>query len=119
MDFKVGDKVVRNYGKYKVNIGSISMGTVIRITPKRNDIVVDYGHYQETYNKDGYTKGSVWNMSFIKILTPEIEKEINDIKNDIKTIEKCKNIFENKSSKLTVDQAEKILEILNNMEEVV
>lgn len=115
MDFKVGDKVVRNYGKYKVNIRSISMGTVIRITPKRNDIVVDYGHYQETYNKDGYTKGSVWNMSFIKILTPEIEKEINDIK----TIEKCKNIFENKISKLTVEQAEKIIKILNdNMEEI-
>jgi len=57
MDFKVGDKVVRNY---KYDLGSVSIGTVIKITPKRNDIIVDYGHYKETYNKDGYTKGDVW-----------------------------------------------------------
>lgn len=113
MDFKVGDKVVRNY---RYDFGSVSIGTVIKITPKRNDIVVDYGHYQETYNKDGYTKGDVWSTSYIKILTPEIEKEINDMK----TINKCRNAFKNKAVVLTVEQAEKILKILNdNMEEVV
>ena len=53
MDFKVGDKVVRNY---RYDLGFVSIGTIIKITPKRNDIVVDYGHYQETYNKDGYTR---------------------------------------------------------------
>lgn len=105
MDFKVGDKVVRNY---KYDFGSVSVGTIIKITPKRNDIVVDYGHYQETYNKDGYTKGDIWSSSSIRVLTPEIEKEIDDMK----IINKCRNIFKKKSSELTVDQAEKILEIL-------
>ena len=112
MDFKVGDKVVRNY---KYDFGSVSIGTVVKITPKRNDVIVDYGHYKETYNKDGYTKGDVWSTSSIRVLTPEIEKEINDMK----IINKCRNAFKKKSSELTVDQAEKILEILNNMEEVV
>ena len=112
MDFKVGDKVVRNY---KYDFGSVSIGTVVKITPKRNDVVVDYGHYKETYNKDGYTKGDVWSASSIRVLTPEIEKEINDMK----IINKCRTIFKKKSSKLSVEQAEKILEVLNNMEEVV
>lgn len=113
MDFRVGDKVVRNY---RYDFGSVSIGTVVKITPKRNDIIVDYGHYKETYNKDGYTKGDVWSTSSIRVLTPEIEKEINDMK----IINKCRNIFKKRSSKLTVDQAEKILEILNdNMEEII
>ena len=112
MDFRVGDKVVRNY---KYDLGSVSIGTVVKITPKRNDVVVDYGHYKETYNKDGYTKGDVWSTSYIRVLTPEIKKEIDDMR----TINKCRNVFKKKSSKLTVEQAEKILEILNNMEEVV
>lgn len=112
MDFRVGDKVVRSY---RYDLGSVSIGTVVKITPKRNDIIVDYGHYKETYNKNGYTKGDVWSRSSIRVLTPEIEKEINDMN----IINKCRNAFKKKSSKLTVDQAEKILEILNNMEEVV
>lgn len=112
MDFRVGDKVVRNY---RYDLGSVSIGTVVKITPKRNDIIVDYGHYKETYSKDGYTKGDVWSRSYIRVLTPEIEKEINDMK----IINKCRNIFKKKSSKLTVEQAEKILKILNDMEEVV
>lgn len=105
MDFKVGDKVIRNY---KYDFGSVSVGTIIKITPKRSDIVVDYGHYKETYDKDGYTKGDVWSTSFIRVLTPEIEKEIDDMR----TINKCRNAFKKKSSELTVEQAEKILDIL-------
>jgi len=37
----------------------------------------------------------------------------------MKIINKCRNSFKKKSFKLTVEQAEKILKILNDMEEVV
>ena len=54
------------------------------------------------------TQGDVWSTSYIEILTPEIEKEIDDMR----TINKCRNAFKKKSPELTVEQAEKILGIL-------
>lgn len=49
MGFNIGDKVIRDYknGMYA------SIGTVVNITKKRGDVVVDYGHYKETYRSDG------------------------------------------------------------------
>lgn len=102
-EFKVGDKVVRNLN----HIGATSVGTIVRITPKRKDIVVDYGNYEEIYNIRGWQKSdSIWSRSFITLLTPEIEKEIKDRR----IIAKCKNEFG--KATLTADQASKILEIL-------
>ena len=105
MKFKVGDKVIRNYG----NSLPTSIGTVIRITEKRGDVVVDYGNFQETYyGTTGWQRGGdVWSCSQIKLLTPEIEERIRQIN----LVKKCRNAFENKRD-LTADQAEKILEIL-------
>ena len=104
-EFKVGDKVVRNFH----NVVFHDIGTIVKITSKRKDVVVDYGNYKETYDMNGWQKGaSIWNQSRIILLTPEIEEEIN---NKI-IIYKCKSIFY--KTKLTVDQAIKILEILEN-----
>ena len=103
-EFKIGDKVVRNYDQ----AGSFAIGTVVRITDKRKDIVVDYGNYKETYDRTGYERGgSIWYKSSIRLLTPEIEESIAKSR----LISQCKKEFEAKKD-LTLEQAEKILEIL-------
>ena len=104
MEFKIGDKVIRNYGSgYPTSIG-----TVVNITKKRGDVTVDYGNYKETYTSDGWQRGSdVWHNSCIQLLTPEIEEEIRQ-KN---LIRRCRDAFEKKKD-LTADQATRILEIL-------
>lgn len=106
-DFKVGDRVVRNYN----NGGPFSIGEIIKITPKRKDVVVDYGNYKEIYSLNGWQKNSdIWCNSHIELLTPEIEEEIKEQR----TISKCKRIFE--KANLTAEQATKILEILEEKE---
>lgn len=103
--FKVGEKVVSN----SYSNSSKTIGTVIRVTQKRKDVVVDFGNYEETYNKDGKSKNNeIWFRSYIEPLTPELEKEIYDNR----LIRKCIKVFEN--STLNADQAKKILEILEN-----
>ena len=108
MEFKVGDKVITEpFG----GIGTRSIGTIIKITPKRQDIVVDFGNYQETFDKTGWQKGrDVYYRDFIKLLTPEIKKELQDAA----LIRKCKDTFN--KTKLTPEIAAKILEILNEVD---
>jgi hydroxymethylpyrimidine pyrophosphatase-like HAD family hydrolase len=104
MEFNVGDKVVRSNGMSRKNIG-----TIIRITEKRKDVVVDFGSYKLTYNKDGLErKGDVWPKSHIKPLTPEIEEKIRQYE----IINKCRVVFDKNRNKITADQAERILAIL-------
>ena len=43
--FKVGDKVSRNKTQ--------CIGTVVKITDKRKDVVVDFGNFKETYTQNG------------------------------------------------------------------
>lgn len=103
-EFKVGDKVIRNYR----NSLPASIGTVVNITKKRGDVVVDYGNYRETYRSDGWQRGGeIWFSSEIELLTPEIEEQLQQAN----LIRKCRTEFEKKKD-LTADQAEKILEIL-------
>ena len=102
-EFKVGDKVVRNLN----HAGTFGVGTIVRITPKRKDVVVDYGNYTEIYDLNGWQKNSdIWCRSHISLLTPEIENEIECRK----IVAKCKSEFG--KATLTADQASKILEIL-------
>lgn len=104
MDFKVGDKVITQH----INTGYGRIGTVIKITPKRQDIVVDFGDYQETFDKSGWQKSDdVWYRSSIILFTPEIEKELQDAA----LIRKCKDVFS--KTNLTPELAKKILELLN------
>lgn len=101
LNVKIGDKVILcNYLGF-----TSSVGTVIKITEKRKDIVIDYGRFKETYSLDGWEKGS--NLRHIKVLTSEIEEQLRQNK----TIRKCRDIFEKKKD-LTFEQAEKILKIL-------
>lgn len=48
MSFNIGDKVIRNYR----NSLPTSIGTVVNITQKRRDVVVDYGNYVEIFGRD-------------------------------------------------------------------
>lgn len=59
----------------------------------------------------GQRGGDVWSRSHIQLLTPEIEERIRQVN----LIRKCRDAFEKKKN-LTADQAEKILEILNDKE---
>ena len=104
MSFNIGDKVIRNYR----NSMPTSIGTVVNITKKRGDVVVDYGNYKETYRSNGWQRGGdIWTKSIIQLLTPEIQEEMRK-KN---LIRKCRDAFEKKKD-LTADQAERILVIL-------
>ena len=103
MSFKIGDKVIRNYNSSMPT----SIGTVVNITKKRGDVVVDYGNYKETYRSDGWQRGGdIWAKSSIQLLTPEIEERLRQVN----LIRKCRNMLEKKD--LTAAQAEKILAIL-------
>ena len=105
-NFSVGDKVVCCHYGY----GEKQIGTVVRVTEKRKDIIVDFGRYKETFGADGFRKSSdVWHNSYLKLLTPEIEEEIRRSK----LIRECRNTFDEKCKHLTANQAEKILAILN------
>ena len=109
MSFNIGDKVIRNY---KSSLAT-SIGTVVNITKKRRDVVVDYGYYKETYDSDGWQRGgNIWNRSTIHLLTPEIQEEIRKIN----LTRKCRDTFEKKKD-LTADQAERILAILTEKTE--
>lgn len=102
MKFNVGDKVVMSKRASRKIIG-----TVIKITEKRKDVVVDFGRYKLTYNIDGRERNcDVWSTSHIEPLTPEIEEEIRQSE----IINKCRIVFDKK--KITADQAERILDIL-------
>ena len=50
--FAVGDKVVLNYRK----VLNPTIGTVIRVTDKRNDVVVDFDGFQQTFDCYGRSK---------------------------------------------------------------
>lgn len=100
LNIKVGDKVISGYPH------SVSIGTVVNITPKSKDIVVDFGGYKETFGCDGWSKGDGFFSTKIRLLTPEIEKEIEEYI----LVKKCRNKVE--QCKLTGEQAKKILQIL-------
>ena len=99
----IGDKVIARAftgGPYKI-------GKIIKITPKRKDIIVDFGNYTETYKKSGYSKyTNIYSTRHIELLTTEIEKELQDLQ----LINQCKSTFA--KTNLSADQARKILEIL-------
>jgi hypothetical protein len=104
-NFSIGDKVVCNYSR-----ASRCIGTVVNVTKKRGDVVVDYGNYKETYSADGFSKGGdIWSHSYIELLTPEIQEDMRRIN----LILECRKTFKAKCEQLTANQAEKILSILN------
>jgi hypothetical protein len=104
MEFNVGDKVVRSNGMSRKNIG-----TIIMVTEKRKDVVVDFGSYKLTYNKYGLERNcNIWPTSHIVQLTPEIEEKIRQYE----IIDKCRAVFDKNRNKITSDQAERILAIL-------
>ena len=100
--FEIGDKV------YKTGYASIyEIGTVVKISPKRHDVTVDFGKYKDIFTSSGWLKGqSAFGIVRILHLTPEAEKMINDEN----TIRKCKELFSN--TLLSANKAERIIAIL-------
>lgn len=99
--FKVGDKVSRNRTQ--------CIGTVVKITDKRKDVVVDYGNFKETYAKDGWEKSSnIWNSSRIYLLTEELKKELDDNAR----IEACKHLLVVAQERVTAENAKRIIDFL-------
>lgn len=99
--FELGERVVL----YPSEI----IGVITKISPKRGDITVDFGNFKQIFRKDGWDKhGDVWNSSYIKPCTLEIEEEIRNKA----IIRKCVNCFKTTPENLTADKALRIMEIL-------
>ena len=98
--FKVGDKVSLNKTEY--------IGKVVRITEKRQDVVVAFnnGNYAKFNQSGREIGGDVWHCNFIYHLTAEIEKDILDKK----IVRRCKNLLAAVSNNnITPDKARKII----------
>lgn len=97
-EFNVGDKVADGY----------SIGTIVKITPKRRDITVDFGNRKLQYDKTGW-RGETWHRTYIEPLTEEKAKEIKEHRVKIKAVILCREVTEDS---VTYDKAVKIVEIL-------
>ena len=108
-NFSVGDKVV-TWGNWT----SRRIGTITKITPKRKDVVVDFGSYKCTYDLNGWEKGGgIWNRSHIEPLTEKIKQEIIDRN----IVTKCQSLMEEYGRNLPVDKARKIIAILEERDD--
>ena len=109
--FEVGQKVVimRRHGYGEV-------GTVLRITEKRKDVVVQFSDYKANYSLDGWEKGcDIWSMTRIVPLTADIAEEIAHEKK----IDKCRELFNVVAGKvrtLTDGQLDDIISVLSEVE---
>ena len=109
--FEVGQKVVivRQHGYGEV-------GTVLRITEKRKDVVVQFSDYKANYGLDGWEKGNdVWSMTRIVPLTADIEEKVAHEKK----IDKCRELFNvvyGKVKELTDGQLDDIISVLSEIE---
>ena len=97
--FTVGDKVVLNDG--------ICIGTVIRLTDKRQDVVVDFGRIHRKFSQTGReVGGDRWSCNRIQPLTDELQKKIQDRQ----IVAKCKRVLSDASLRIiTPDKARKII----------
>ena len=103
--FKVGDKVVLK----TPGVGNVSAGKVVRISPNRNDVLVDFGSYKYSFSQTGDIKNSngCWSDGRIVPISPRIERELLEAS----TINKCRRLLENK---ITYDEAVQIIDILED-----
>ena len=101
-EFQVGQTVVRySYGDIT------AIGTIIKISPKRKDITVEFKNFTETFDSTGY-KRERWASCQIAPMTDEIKRELADKS----IIRLCISTFEKAKSNLSVESAKAILEIL-------
>ena len=100
MMFKVGDKVSLNKG--------LTIGTVIRLTEKRQDVVVDFGKFCQKFSQTGRSLGGdVWHFDYIYPLTDELKQKVYDER----IVTKCKKLLSDiKNYNITPDKARKIIE---------
>ena len=109
MRFRIGDRVVLQ----KPGIGNVRVGIVKSITPKLNNILVDFGSYKQTFKLNGELKNREGYFLDGKIapLTSKIEQQLLEAS----TINKCRLLLENK---LTYDEAVQIINILEKNDEL-
>ena len=109
--FEVGQKVV-----IKTRHGYGMIGTVLKITDKRKDVVVQFPTCKVSYNERGFEKGAdVWSMSYIVPLTEDIVEEVEREKR----IDKCRELLNavyRKVRSLTDEQLNDIISVLSEVE---
>lgn len=106
--FEVNDRVVIDGGKRQI------VGTVIRISPKRGDIIVKWDnndHATSTFDKCGCSKGDAWHINWITHYTVEIQKAWD--KERVKIICMYRLDELRKADKITYELAQQILDIIN------
>jgi len=102
--FAVGDKVVLGYRR----VLNPAIGIVIRVTDKRKDVIVDFDGFQQTFDCYGRSKSvDIWYSSYIELLTPAMEQDIEDNL----VIAKCKKMMKD-TTLINADQAARIIAIL-------
>ena len=103
-ELKIGDKVV-SQNKYQKAIG-----IVVKITPKRKDITVDFGNYTITFDSRGWERSpDHWSKKYIEKCTFELEETVKCEQLRYK----CIRLFDAQKYTLTHDQVKEILTILN------
>lgn len=108
--FEPGQKVV-----IKTRNGYGEVGTVLKITEKRKDVVVQFSDYKANYGLDGWEKrNDVWSMTRIVPLTSDIEEEVAHENR----IDKCRELFNvvyGKVNTLTDGQLDDIISVLSEV----
>lgn len=100
----------------KTRYGYGMVGTVLKITEKRKDVVVQFPTCKVTYNERGFERGAdVWSMSYIVPLTEGVEKEVSHLGK----ISKCRDLLKEvppKLNSLTDGQLDDIISVLSEIE---
>ena len=110
-EFYVGQKVI---SASRDGYGAI--GTVVKITKKRKDVVVQFPSWTKTFRGDGVNRQSdTWHRSWIEPLTQEIVEELNR-KNKAAKCGKLLNAVYKKINSFTDEQLDKIITALSEIE---
>lgn len=108
--FEVGQKVI-----FADRDGYGAIGTVVKITEKRKDVVVQFPSWTKTFRGDGINRQSdTWHRSWIEPLTQEIVEELNH-KNKAAKCGKLLNAVYKKVDNLTDEQLDKIISVLSEI----
>ena len=110
--FEVGQKVVIKTGNNTYGM----VGTVLKITDKRKDVVVQFPRCKVSYDERGFERGcDVWSKSYIVPVTEDIAEKIAHNNKAAK----CRKLLEVATRKvygLTDGQLDDIISVLNEIE---
>lgn len=109
---QVGEEV------YKIEYNSFCVGTIIKVTAKRKQMVVDFGNYTERYDNNGCKIGGYCHKAWIHPYTREAEEKFIAEKTEIANRRRCTKRLEklaNNTRKLSYDDILKVLKFLDEI----